>query len=521
MGPMGPVARLPPDLVFRAIQDCGDGPVIVLDEGIGADPLGRARRARRHARGQLRGLLPSRGPRGRLPDRGRRLRATGCTTSPATSAPRPRPGRGDGLPRHQRRRRRPGARHPLRRLRPGLPQSERPRRRRLLRLRALHRRWGHLASAAGRRLPGLRPHGGCSSPARATGSESFAPVTVGAYQVYETRRHFEDTHYGDWSPVGDRFWLVTNYNLLSPSTRRAGRRAAPLPGGASSPRPAPEEFARRPSPCWAATTRPRRLRAEDRQPGHQRRSATTRATTAAAASTCAPSSRTPTSASVRVNGDGGRALRHDHGSRGRRRDRLRRSRPRRAPRLVRAREPLRQLERRRPARRRSHPRLPRRRTRRQHLCRCARRSGRRPGRLDRWPFRLTLPVETAFPVPCCYLLRLEARKRTLESCDTDVRNVSEMTLGVGVCDGLLRTEPWGVAGDPRRSPGNPERGRRLGRCAQCCTRSRGRRARGSAASAATVRLRWRRAVTATVTGPVTGARSRGLGSGTRCRRRRP
>ena len=53
-------------------------------------------------------------------------------------------------------------------------------------------------------------------PGPTTGNESFAPVTVGPYEVYETRRHFEDTHYGDWSPIGSRFWLGTNYNLLSP-----------------------------------------------------------------------------------------------------------------------------------------------------------------------------------------------------------------------------------------------------------------------------------------------------------------
>ena len=47
-------------------------------------------------------------------------------------------------------------------------------------------------------------------------------------------------------------------------------------------------------------------------------------------------------------------------------------------------------------------------------------------------FRLTVPAHEAFPVPCCYLLRLEAYKRTLESCVQDVRNVSEMTLGIGV-----------------------------------------------------------------------------------------
>ena len=51
-------------------------------------------------------------------------------------------------------------------------------------------------------------------PGPSVGGESFAPVTVGAYQVFETRRHFEDTHYGDWSPGGGRYWMSTNYDLL-------------------------------------------------------------------------------------------------------------------------------------------------------------------------------------------------------------------------------------------------------------------------------------------------------------------
>ena len=51
-------------------------------------------------------------------------------------------------------------------------------------------------------------------PGPIVGSEAFNPVTVGAYEVYETRRHFEDTHYGDWSPGGNRYWISTNYDLL-------------------------------------------------------------------------------------------------------------------------------------------------------------------------------------------------------------------------------------------------------------------------------------------------------------------
>lgn len=57
--------------------------------------------------------------------------------------------------------------------------------------------------------------------------------------------------------------------------------------------------------------------------------------------------------------------------------------------------------------------------------------------------RLTVPLDEAFPVPCCYLLRLTALKRTVVGgqsgetfgCNTGYpyRNWSEFTLGVGVC----------------------------------------------------------------------------------------
>lgn len=56
-------------------------------------------------------------------------------------------------------------------------------------------------------------------------------------------------------------------------------------------------------------------------------------------------------------------------------------------------------------------------------------------------YTLKVDAATAFPIPCCYLLRLEAGKRTLVggggpygfSCGGDFRNASEITLGVGVC----------------------------------------------------------------------------------------
>lgn len=48
---------------------------------------------------------------------------------------------------------------------------------------------------------------------------------------------------------------------------------------------------------------------------------------------------------------------------------------------------------------------------------------------------LTVPAKKAFPEPCCYQLELRARKRTVVNCDHDFDhcNISEYTLGVGVC----------------------------------------------------------------------------------------
>lgn len=46
------------------------------------------------------------------------------------------------------------------------------------------------------------------------GSEMFTLTTVGPFEIYETRRHFEDTNYGDWAPGGDRFWLSKNHDKL-------------------------------------------------------------------------------------------------------------------------------------------------------------------------------------------------------------------------------------------------------------------------------------------------------------------
>lgn len=47
---------------------------------------------------------------------------------------------------------------------------------------------------------------------------------------------------------------------------------------------------------------------------------------------------------------------------------------------------------------------------------------------------MTMPADVAFPVPCWFLLRLTARKRTAADCTAWVCNVSEMTSGIGEVD---------------------------------------------------------------------------------------
>ena len=64
---------------------------------------------------------------------------------------------------------------------------------------------------------------------------------------------------------------------------------------------------------------------------------------------------------------------------------------------------------------------------------------------------LTVPAKVAFPVPCCYLIRLEVRKRHvfgsggLGSCSYNCTfdqyyNLDEFTVGAGVCDPVRRIE---------------------------------------------------------------------------------
>ncbi|MFN0191927.1 MAG: carboxypeptidase-like regulatory domain-containing protein [Aestuariivirga sp.] len=48
-------------------------------------------------------------------------------------------------------------------------------------------------------------------------------------------------------------------------------------------------------------------------------------------------------------------------------------------------------------------------------------------------FRLTVKASDAFPIPCCYQLRLRAWKRNIVNCGSDYHNTTELSLGVGVC----------------------------------------------------------------------------------------
>lgn len=71
-------------------------------------------------------------------------------------------------------------------------------------------------------------------------------------------------------------------------------------------------------------------------------------------------------------------------------------------------------------------------------------------------YTLTLPLEQAFPEPCCYQLELRAWKRTIvghtSSCNDywfpDNGNRSEYSLGVGVCPPPLVTAPFAEAAVP-------------------------------------------------------------------------
>ena len=267
------------------------------------------------------------------------------------------------------------------------------------------------------------------TPGFATGQESFAPIVVGAYEVYQTRRHFQDTHFGDWDPVGDRFWLSTNYNLLTPidSTKlsdgvhhfRVVQFTETAPGEFKGPEPV-LGCDRETQASFVLAIDNRVISPIGHDPAHN---------CGAGVHTCTAEPDTHI-LTVRVDGvevgpcdtirnsDGdveidflvtdpdGHLLSFEltshFGTSG-------------SVDLTAAGTVV------------SLSGGPDARTYAEALALGAARPFWKGG-----TFRLTIPAKVAFPVPCCYLLRLEAYKRTLESCVQNVRNVSEITLGIGV-----------------------------------------------------------------------------------------
>ncbi len=267
-------------------------------------------------------------------------------------------------------------------------------------------------------------------PGPIVGSEPFTPVTVGAYQVYETRRHFEDTHYGDWSPGGSRYWMSTNYDLLLPldSTKLAdGRHHLRV---VQFTKTGPEEFTG-PEPVLGCDKETqancvlvidnRAITALGHDPSHNCGGGvhlcTVEPDTAIGAvlldgvevapcDTIKPERGSMTEIEFEVTDPDGHlgwfTLTSHYGTSG----------------LV----DLLALG----------------------TLTCISGGPDASSYADAlaggatrpvWgggTFRLRIPARVAFPVPCCYLLRLEAGKRTLENCTQWVRNASEVTLGIGV-----------------------------------------------------------------------------------------
>ncbi|MFT4295073.1 MAG: hypothetical protein QM582_06635 [Micropruina sp.] len=266
-------------------------------------------------------------------------------------------------------------------------------------------------------------------PGPIVGGELFAPITVGAYQVFETRRHFEDTHYGDWSPGGGRYWLSVNHDLL------LSLDSTKLPDGRQLLRvvqfvkTGPEDF-KGPEPvrgCDRETQAScvlvidnRAITALGHDPSHNCggvhlctvepdthiRAVLVDGKEVAPCDTIGPERGSVTEIEFEVTDPDGHlgwfTLTSHYGNSG-------------VVDLLAA-----------------------------GSLTCisggpdaSDYAGALAGGAPRpvWRggvFRLRIPTGRAFPVPCCYLLRLEAGKRTLENCTQWVRNVSEMTLGIGV-----------------------------------------------------------------------------------------
>ena len=266
-------------------------------------------------------------------------------------------------------------------------------------------------------------------PGPSTGSASFATIPVGAYEVYQTRRSFQDTTFGDWDPVGDRFWLSTNYDLVSPldTTKladgvhrfRVVEFTQTTPGEFSGPTPVLGCDGQNPAGFVLAIDN-RVISPIGHDPAHH---------CGAGVHTCTAEPDTHI-LSVRVGGvevgpcdtialsDGAVEidfLAHDpdghlgsisltshYGVSG-------------LVDLTAAGTVV------------SLDGGPDATTYAAALAGGAVRPTWAGG-----PFRLTVPAAVAFPTPCCYLLRLESYKRTITNCVQNIRNVSEMTLGIGV-----------------------------------------------------------------------------------------
>jgi len=266
-------------------------------------------------------------------------------------------------------------------------------------------------------------------PGATTGTESFAPIPVGPWSVYETRRHHEDTTYGDWSPGGGRFWLSTNYDLLCPISSsnlvdgrhdvRVVKFTETSPGQFSAPEPVISCDGRTQA-GFVLVIDNRTVTALGHDPAHNCGGGVHLCTTepdthilevrvdGQVVGPCDTISASDGTVEIDVlahDPDGHLAefaLSSHFGVSG--------SVDLVAAGVVTSLDPG-----------------PAASTYAGALAAGAVRPVWAGGR-----FRITVSASVAFPVPCCYLLRLVARKRTIESCTPWVRNVSEMTLGIGV-----------------------------------------------------------------------------------------
>lgn len=267
-------------------------------------------------------------------------------------------------------------------------------------------------------------------PGAVTGTEPFAPIPVGPWSVYETRRHHEDTTaYGDWSPGGSRFWLSTNYDLLCPIASsalvdgqhrmRVVKFTETSPGQFAPPEPVISCDGQTQA-AFVVVIENRTITPLGHDPSHNCGAGVHLCTVepdthilevrvdGEVVGPCDTISRTDGMVEIDVlahDPDGHLAefeLSSHYGVSG-------------FADLLAA-GTVTSLD--------GGPSA-------STYAGALADGAIRPA----WPggrFRVTVPANVAFPVPCCYLLRLTARKRTIEDCTAWVRNVSEMTLGIGV-----------------------------------------------------------------------------------------